>query len=75
MLAAIAQGFFAYWARWQVASVSRFIEQHMRNDLFAHFQTLELAFFQRNKTGDLVARATNDLSAVRGLTGPGISNL
>jgi len=41
----------------------------------SNFQTLDLQFFQRHKTGDLVARATNDLTAVRMMLGPGISNL
>ena len=75
VLISIVQGIFGFGARWQVASVSRYIEREMRDNLFSHFQKLELAFFQRNKTGDLVARATNDLAAVRGLAGPGISNL
>ena len=75
VLISIVQGIFGFGARWQVASVSRYIEREMRGNLFSHFQKLELAFFQRNKTGDLVARATNDLAAVRGLAGPGISNL
>jgi len=75
VLISVVQGIFGFGARWQVASVSRYIEREMRGDLFSHFQKLELAFFQRNKTGDLVARATNDLAAVRGLAGPGISNL
>jgi ATP-binding cassette subfamily B multidrug efflux pump len=44
----------------------------MRNDLFHHLETLPLAFYQRNKTGDLMSRATNDLSNVRMLLGPGI---
>src|ERR671938_688597 len=47
----------------------------LRNDLFQHLQRLELAFFQANKVGDLVARATNDLTTVRAMLGPGISSL
>ena len=47
----------------------------MRSDLFKHFQRLDLGYFQQRKMGDLVARATNDLSPVRQMLGPGISNL
>ncbi len=44
----------------------------MRNDLFAHLERLSYSFYQRTRTGDIMARATNDLNAVRMLVGPGI---
>ena len=44
----------------------------MRNDFFAHLQTLPLSYFQAHRTGDLMSRATNDLSAVRMMIGPSI---
>ncbi|PYS35768.1 MAG: ABC transporter ATP-binding protein, partial [Acidobacteria bacterium] len=44
----------------------------IRNDLFLHLETLPMAFYQKNKTGDLMSRVTNDLSNVRMLLGPGI---
>jgi ATP-binding cassette subfamily B protein len=44
----------------------------MRNDFFAHLQTLPLSYFQAHRTGDLMSRATNDLNAVRMMIGPSI---
>jgi ATP-binding cassette subfamily B protein len=58
--------------RWLLIGVSRDIEYVLRNDLFQHLETLSLRFYQSNKTGDLMSRATNDLSNVRMLLGPGI---
>ncbi len=66
---------FQFAARFVVNSVSRRVEYEMRRDLFRHFQRLDLAYFQHRKIGDLVARATNDLSQVRQMLGPGLSNL
>jgi ATP-binding cassette subfamily B protein len=71
----IIAGVFQFVSRYVINSVSRHIEYEMRGDLFKHFQQLDLAYFQQRKIGDLVARATNDLSAVRMMLGPGISNL
>ena len=51
---------------------SRDIEYDMRNDFFAHLQTLPLSYFQANRTGDLMSRATNDLNAVRMMIGPSV---
>ena len=48
------------------------IEFDLRNDLFAHLERLSYSFYQRTRTGDIMARATNDLNAVRMLLGPGI---
>jgi len=72
---ALLQGIFAFGSRYAVTGVSRRIEYELRNDIFAHFQKLELMFFQQRKVGDLVARAINDLSAVRALLGPGLASL
>ena len=54
--------------------VSRVVEYCMRNDLLAHLQGLHTGFFQTTRTGDLMARLTNDLNAVRQLLGPGVQN-
>lgn len=72
---ALAAGAFQFASRYVVNSVSRHIENEMRRDLFRHFQRLDLSYFQHRKLGDLVARATNDLSQVRMMLGPGVSNL
>jgi ATP-binding cassette subfamily B protein len=66
------EGCFRFAMRWLLIGVSRSIEYDLRNDLFRHLETLPMSFYQRNKTGDLMSRATNDLSNVRMLVGPGI---
>jgi len=68
------QAVLQFYGRFLQAEVSRRIEYELRGNLFKHFEKLELEYFQHNKVGDLVARATNDLTAVRGMLGPGISN-
>jgi ATP-binding cassette, subfamily B, multidrug efflux pump len=72
---ALITGIVAFSARFVMLRVSRFTEYEMRTDLFRKFQRLDLDYFQQRKVGDLVARATNDLSAIRMMTGPGITNL
>jgi ATP-binding cassette, subfamily B, multidrug efflux pump len=74
MLLAIAsaKGIFQYLTRSILIGVSREIEFDLRNDLFRHLESLSSSFYQRTRTGDIMARATNDLNAVRMLLGPGI---
>jgi len=72
---ALVGAVFSFGARWTINGASRRVEYEMRNNLFQHFQRLDLGFFQQNRVGDLVARATNDLSAVRMMLGPGVSQL
>src|SRR5438132_11722956 len=69
---AVCEGIFRFLMRWLIIGVSRDIEYELRNDLFHHLETLQPSFYQTNKTGDLMSRATNDLSNVRMLLGPGI---
>lgn len=68
----IILGFFRFLTRRTVIVVSRLIENDMRNDLFAKLQSLSSSFYQRNNTGDIMARLTNDLNAVRSVLGPGL---
>ena len=68
----VLQGVFRFLMRWLMIGVSRRIEYHLRGDVFEHLERLGLSFFQANRTGDLMSRATNDLSSVRMLLGPGI---
>ena len=63
---------FQFLTRWILIGVSREIEFDLRNDLFIHLERLSYSFYQRTRTGDIMARATNDLNAVRMLLGPGI---
>jgi ATP-binding cassette subfamily B protein len=69
---ALCEGIFRFLMRRLIIGVSRDIEYSMRNDLFRHLETLPMLFYQKNKTGDLMSRVTNDLSNVRMLLGPGI---
>jgi ATP-binding cassette, subfamily B, multidrug efflux pump len=69
---ALTKGIFQFLTRWIVIGVSRDIEFDLRNDLFARLESLSYSYYQRNRTGDIMARATNDLSAVRNLVGPAI---
>jgi len=69
---ALVKGIFQFLTRWVVIGISRDIEFDLRNDLFAHLERLSYSYYQRNRTGDIMARATNDLFAVRMLLGPAI---
>src|SRR5437764_11272191 len=66
-----SKAIFQFLTRWIVIGVSREIEFDLRNDLFRHLEGLSYSFYQRTRTGDIMARATNDLNAVRMLLGPG----
>jgi ATP-binding cassette subfamily B protein len=74
MLLAVAgvKGIFQFLTRWVLIGISREIEFDLRNDLFRHLETLSYSYYQRTRTGDIMARATNDLNAVRMLLGPAI---
>ncbi len=69
---AAAGGVFKYLMRHFVIGISRHLEFDLRNDLFAHLQRLPLEYYHRTRTGEIMSRATNDLSAVRMMLGPGI---
>jgi ATP-binding cassette subfamily B protein len=69
---AAINGLFRYFMRNILIGASREIEYDLRNDYLAHLQTLSASFYQKYKTGDLMARATNDMEAVRTMFGPGI---
>src|SRR5262249_42252987 len=72
ILISLAQGVFLFTQRRLLINMSRDIEYDLRNDFYSHLQKLPLEFFQSNRTGDLMARATNDLSAVRMVVGPAL---
>ncbi|MFA6469132.1 MAG: ABC transporter ATP-binding protein [Bacteroidota bacterium] len=65
-------GVMLFFTRQTIIVVSRKIEYDLRNDFLAHIQKLPLSYFQNTPTGDLMAHATNDISAVRNVLGPGI---
>jgi ATP-binding cassette subfamily B multidrug efflux pump len=66
------KGLFQYWMRVILIGMSRDVEFDLRNDIFARLITLSSDFYSRYRTGDIMARATNDLNAVRMMVGPGL---
>jgi ATP-binding cassette subfamily B protein len=72
VLCVAIKGLLSFSARWSLIGVSRDIEFDIRNDLLKRLLLLEPEFYVRNRTGELMSRATNDLNAVRMVLGPGI---
>jgi ATP-binding cassette subfamily B multidrug efflux pump len=72
---ALFGGWLRYGMREVLNGVSRRIEYDLRNDLFQHLETLDASYFGHTRTGDIMARLTNDLSAVRMAAGPAIMYL
>lgn len=72
VLIALVKGVFLYSQRWILIGISRDIELDIRNDLFRNLERLDSGFYQRYRTGDVMARMTNDLNAVRMLLGPAL---
>lgn len=73
--AAVVDGVFKFGQRWLIGKSSYNVEYDLRTDLFRKLLSLDQGFFGTNHTGDLMARATNDLSAVRQFLGPGLTNI
>jgi len=69
---ALLKGVFLYAQRWILIGISREIEFDLRNDLFRQLELQDSGFYQRYRTGDIMARMTNDLNAVRMLLGPAL---
>ncbi len=69
---ALLMGLFMFFMRQTVIVMSRLIEYDMRKEIFAHYETLDLAFYKRNSTGDLMSRISEDVSKVRMFLGPAI---
>ncbi|TCK74088.1 ABC transporter ATP-binding protein [Acidipila rosea] len=67
-----AKGVFLFLTRWIIIGISREIEFDMRNDLFKRLEQQPPEYYQQHRTGDIMARMTNDLNAVRMLLGPAI---
>ena len=68
----LVKGVFLYAQRWILIGISREIEFDLRNDLFKKLELQDSGFYQRYRTGDIMARMTNDLNAVRMLLGPAL---
>jgi ATP-binding cassette subfamily B multidrug efflux pump len=72
--AAVVQGVTRTCSRALIFNAGRDVEYDLRNDLFAHLEKLPLSFYHSQRTGDLMSRVINDISAVRVMLGPGILN-
>jgi len=69
---ALLMGLFMFFMRQTIIVMSRLIEYDMRKEVFAHYEALDLAFYKRNATGDLMSRISEDVSKVRMFLGPTI---
>ena len=72
IIVALLEGFFTFMMRQSIIVVSRLIEFDMKNDMYAHYQKLDLAFYRKNNTGDMMNRITEDVSRVRMFVGPSL---
>jgi ATP-binding cassette subfamily B protein len=72
VLAAALKGLFTFLVRQTIIIMSRKMEYDLKNEIYDHYQNLSLAFFKRNKTGDLMARITEDVTKVRMYLGPAV---
>lgn len=72
--AAVVQGLVRAVSRSLIFNAGRNVEYDLRNDLFAHLEKLPLSYYHAQRTGDLMSRVINDISAVRVMLGPGILN-
>ena len=72
LLLAILRGVFLFLMRQSIILISRHIEYDLKNEIYKHYQALDFSFFRKNKTGDLMNRATEDVNQVRNYLGPAI---
>lgn len=72
LLMAFLRGLFLYFVRQTLIVMSRLAEFDLKNEIFAHYQTLPLSFYRRNNTGDLMNRIAEDVGRVRMYLGPAI---
>ncbi len=72
LLLALIRGLFLFFMRQTIILMSRHIEYDLKNEIYSHYQSLSLAFFRKNTTGDLMNRVTEDVSRVRMYLGPAI---
>jgi len=75
LLMAILKGIFLFAVRQTLIVMSRHIEYDLKNEIYAHYQSLPLSFYRKNNTGDLMARISEDVSKVRIYIGPSIMYL
>ena len=68
----VCKSVLGFWVRWILIGISRDVEYDLRNDCFLHLMRLSPRYYTENRTGDLMAKLTNDMNAVRNMVGPGI---
>ena len=72
MLLSFAKGFFLFLMRQTIIVMSRHIEFDLKNEIYDQYQQLDMSFYKKNRTGDLMNRISEDVSHVRMYLGPGI---
>jgi len=72
MAFSIGKGFFLFLTRQTIIIMSRYIEYDLKNEIYAHYQRLSMAFYRKNNTGDLMNRISEDVSKVRMYLGPAV---
>ena len=72
LVLALIKGAFMFLMRQTIIVMSRLMEFDFRNDIYAHYQSLDIAFYKRHRTGDLMSRITEDVNRVRMYLGPAI---
>ena len=72
LVLALTRGFFLFLVRQTIIVMSRLVEYDLKNEIFAHYESLPLAFYRKNNTGDLMNRISEDVSRVRMYLGPSI---
>ncbi|MFN8354660.1 MAG: ABC transporter ATP-binding protein [Spirosomataceae bacterium] len=72
LVMALLKGIFLFLVRQTIIVMSRHVEYDLKNEIYAHYQTLPLSFYRRNNTGDLMARISEDVGKVRMYVGPSI---
>lgn len=72
LVSALLRGVFLFFMRQTIIVMSRRVEYDLKNEIYAHYQTLPLSFYRKNNTGDLMARISEDVSKVRMYIGPAI---
>jgi ATP-binding cassette subfamily B protein len=75
LLLALLRGFFLFLMRQTIIVMSRYIEYDQKNEVYSHYQQLDMAFYKTHSTGDLMNRIAEDVSRVRMFTGPAIMYL
>jgi ATP-binding cassette subfamily B protein len=72
LVLALLRGFFLFLMRQTIIVMSRHVEYEQKNQIFSHYQAMDIAFLKQNRVGDLMNRISEDVARVRMFTGPAI---